>query len=368
MFPTRWQKIQQLLDTIDPKAYSRSRNYLSGKVTRLSPYISRGILSTRKVFLHIQSKGVSWDDAEKLIQELAWRDYFQRVWQQLGDSIFEDIRRPQHPVAHHGISSAIVNAKTGIAAIDKGITALYEIGYMHNHMRMYVAMLACNIAQNHWLAPARWMYAHLLDADWASNALSWQWVAGTFSAKKYVANQENINRYTESEQHNTFLDVTYDALMNIPVPEVLKPHQPFELNTSLPKTSKLSLNPELPLLVYTPYNLSPEWKAEVAANRVLILEPSFFKKYPVTPKVLEFWLELSKNITAIQWFVGDFHELQALYAGEQIYFKEHPTNRHFLGIEEERDWLVPDVEGFYPSFFSYWNKINKRLKREFVQD
>jgi len=31
---------------------------------------------------------------------------------------------------------------------------------------------------------------HLLDGDAASNVCSWQWVAGTFSSKKYFCNQE----------------------------------------------------------------------------------------------------------------------------------------------------------------------------------
>ena len=38
-----------------------------------------------------------------------------------------------------------------------------------------------------------------------SNALSWQWVAGTNSHKKYLANQENINKYCKSNDKNTFL-------------------------------------------------------------------------------------------------------------------------------------------------------------------
>lgn len=59
-------------------------------------------------------------------------------------------------------------------------------------------MLTCTIAQPHWLNPARWMNCHLLDGDLASNMLSWQWVASSFSSKKYYANQENINKYIGS--------------------------------------------------------------------------------------------------------------------------------------------------------------------------
>ncbi|MFM8514514.1 MAG: hypothetical protein ACKOBI_12390, partial [Bacteroidota bacterium] len=34
---------------IDPVAYGRTRNYVDGAVTRLSPYLSRGVLSTSLV-------------------------------------------------------------------------------------------------------------------------------------------------------------------------------------------------------------------------------------------------------------------------------------------------------------------------------
>jgi deoxyribodipyrimidine photo-lyase len=69
---------------------------------------------------------------------------------------------------------------------------------------MYIASLACNVAQSQWRIPAKWMYYHLLDADWASNALSWQWVAGTNSNKKYFANQNNINKYCFTKANEYF--------------------------------------------------------------------------------------------------------------------------------------------------------------------
>jgi deoxyribodipyrimidine photo-lyase len=47
-----------------------------------------------------------------------------------------------------------------------------------------------------WQAGADWFLRHLLDGDPASNHLSWQWVAGTFSAKPYLFNRENLERFT----------------------------------------------------------------------------------------------------------------------------------------------------------------------------
>jgi deoxyribodipyrimidine photo-lyase len=209
MIPTRYEEIVGMLDEIDPIRYATSRNYTDGAVTRLSPYISRGLLSTRQIAKSILNKNYSWQQAECLIKELAWRDYFQQVWRALKNDINLDIKQMQQKVKHHDLPKGILEANTGITSIDTGIQALYEDGYMHNHVRMYVASICCNVAQSHWLTPAKWMYYHLLDADWGSNALSWQWVSGCFSSKKYYANQENINRFTRSNQRQTFLDTDY---------------------------------------------------------------------------------------------------------------------------------------------------------------
>ncbi len=40
-FPTDRASIEARIDAIDPIRYSKSRNYLDGAVTYLSPYISR---------------------------------------------------------------------------------------------------------------------------------------------------------------------------------------------------------------------------------------------------------------------------------------------------------------------------------------
>ena len=109
----------------------------------------------------------------------------------------------QVSVEHRGIPVSVTMGSTGIDGIDDAIRELYRTGYMHNHCRMYTASLTCNIARSHWHQPARWMYYHLLDGDWASNACSWQWVAGANSRKKYYANQQNVNTYTRTCQTGT---------------------------------------------------------------------------------------------------------------------------------------------------------------------
>ncbi len=360
-FPTHLDQILSRVDAIKPVRYGRTRNFITGDVTYLSPYISRGVISTKFVLDRVLQRGINPNEITKFIQELAWRDYWQQLWIAHGEGINKDLKHEQTNVTNHGIPSALVNATTGINAIDTAIQKLYVSGYLHNHVRMYTAAIACNMGGSHWHYPAQWMYYHLLDADWASNALSWQWVAGANSNKKYVANQENINKYCNTSQQQTFVDVPYAAFSNWEIPTELEATQKQEFTTLLPETANPKLDQSKPTLVYNFYNLDPYWHNNLDANRLLLLEPSVFKRYPISSKTLDWTLELAKNIPNIQVFTAEFTALKALVGTGAIHYKEHPLNQEYTGIEESRDWMF-SVTGAYRSFFAFWKKAQKELK------
>ena len=355
-FTTNYASILEKIESIDPIAYGKTRNFIDGDITYLSPYISRGVISTKQLVESVLARGYRVEQIESFIKEFCWRDYFQRVAQV--KNISQDIKQEQVPVINKAIPLSIANANTGIEGIDKAIQDLYQQGYMHNHCRMYTASVVCNIAQSHWHVPAQWMYYHLLDGDWASNACSWQWVAGANSSKKYYANQENINRYTHTNQANTFLDRSYEELATMTVPQALTETIMPQLQSELPQPiAAIQVDDRLPTFVYNYYNLSPSWHANEEGNRILLLEPSFFAEYPVGKNCIDFILGLSKNITGIQLFVGSFEELAKQLNASTIYFKEHPLNKGYTGIEEPRDWIAEKITGYAPSFFSYWKKV-----------
>jgi deoxyribodipyrimidine photo-lyase len=52
------------------------------------------VLTTQQVYAHIKDQHIPWYQAEKLVQELAWRDYWQQLWVAYGDEIFDDLRSP----------------------------------------------------------------------------------------------------------------------------------------------------------------------------------------------------------------------------------------------------------------------------------
>ena len=351
-----YDKIIEKVNGLDPIKYASNRNFINGNVSKLSPYISRGVISTKTIFNQLIKSGYEISQIQKFLQELSWRDYWQKKWQNLVN-IDHDLKNEQSPVISNKFPLEILNYNSTISAIDKGVKELYETGYMHNHLRMYTAAICCNIGQYNWLNPAKWMYYHLLDGDWGSNALSWQWVAGTNSHKKYIANQENINKYCFTKDESTFLDKSYEDLSKYDtVPNELSKEINLEIKCDLPKTETLEINKDIPTIIYTSYNLDSNWKKNTIANRILLIEPSHFNKYPVSKKVMDFILLMAKEINNIQIAVMEFSDLYKIINNkEEIYYKEHPFSNHFMGIKEERDWIFPEIEAS-GSFFTYWKK------------
>ena len=210
-----YQAARNALTKIDPKRYLSTRNYLDGEVTRLSPYLRHGVLSLAEVRNHALGNVRNPRDAAKLINELGWRDYFQRVYRTVGDRIWQDMEPYKTGFAADSYAPALPNdllaGETGEPAIDAFVQELYETGYLHNHARMWLAAYVAHWRRVRWQAGAKWFLTHLLDGDPASNNLSWQWVASTFSHKPYIFNQDNLNKFTRDQYKNSLDQGTFDA-------------------------------------------------------------------------------------------------------------------------------------------------------------
>ncbi|MFN7792125.1 MAG: hypothetical protein ACK5NM_06200, partial [Cyclobacteriaceae bacterium] len=79
-------------------------------------------------------------------------------------------------------------------------------------------------------------------------------------------------------------------------------------------------------------------------------------------------LNLSKNIPNIQLMIGEVSELEQLYVASEVrtkwlISKEHPAFSYYTGQRDARDWLYPEISGYYNSFFSYWKKCEKMIKQ-----
>ncbi len=213
---------RERLRAMDPVAYGRTRNHLDGAVTRLSPYIRHGILTLDEVRNEALARcEESPARVEKFVQELAWRDYWQRVYLRHPERIWNDVEPYKTGFTADDYAPElprdIATGETGVAAIDQFIATLLRTGYLHNHCRMYLAAYVVHWRRIRWQAGARWFLHHLVDGDPASNNLSWQWVASTFGNRPYIFNLDNLRKYSgadinTSARDNAVLDASYEAL------------------------------------------------------------------------------------------------------------------------------------------------------------
>ncbi len=192
---------QKILEKVDPGKYGKTRNFFTGAVTRLSPYLRYGVMSLREVRDFALAKARNDGDATKLVNELGWRDYWQRLYVKLGDDIWKD--QEEYKTGYTATQYApelpedIREGTTGLVCIDSFTHDLRKNGYLHNHARMWMAAYMVHWRRIRWQVGAKFFLEHLLDGDPASNNMSWQWVASTFSHKPYFFNRENLERYTE---------------------------------------------------------------------------------------------------------------------------------------------------------------------------
>jgi deoxyribodipyrimidine photo-lyase len=168
--------------------YGESRDRADLQSTsRLSPYLRHGELSPRQVWTAVVKalvrKGETEEEARrgKFCSELIWREF---ATQQL-------VLHPALPDrARSGVFDAMqwrnearelaawTRGETGEEFVDAGMRELWQTGWMHNRVRMVVASYLVKNLLHDWRAGERWFWDTLVDADLASNAYNWQWVAG----------------------------------------------------------------------------------------------------------------------------------------------------------------------------------------------
>jgi deoxyribodipyrimidine photo-lyase len=71
------------------------------------------------------------------------------------------------------------SGQTGFPIVDAGMRQLRQTGFMHNRVRMIVAMFLTKDLHLDWREGDRWFMQRLLDGEIASNNGGWQWSSGT---------------------------------------------------------------------------------------------------------------------------------------------------------------------------------------------
>ncbi|MES2903879.1 MAG: deoxyribodipyrimidine photo-lyase [Pseudomonadota bacterium] len=147
--------------------------------SRLSPHLHFGEISPATVWHAVSDKRGS---VGTFLGELGWRDYAQNVILQLPD-YGKTNGRPQLDSIEWRTSRADLTAWqkgfTGYPIVDAGMRQLWTSGWMHNRVRMITASFLIKHLLIDWRAGEQWFWDCLVDADYGSNSVNWQWTAGS---------------------------------------------------------------------------------------------------------------------------------------------------------------------------------------------
>jgi len=165
--------------------YDRTRNLPSIEgSSRLSPHLHFGEVSPATIWHRVADAGGSVD---VFLSEIGWRDYAQNVILQFPDYAAKNAREKFDAIPWRDTGSAAVRSdfdawtkgRTGYPIVDAGMRQLWATGWMHNRVRMIAASFLIKHLLIDWREGERWFWDTLVDADYASNAVNWQWVSGT---------------------------------------------------------------------------------------------------------------------------------------------------------------------------------------------
>ncbi|MBC6436965.1 MAG: deoxyribodipyrimidine photo-lyase [Rhodobacteraceae bacterium] len=166
--------------------YAAERDFLDRDAcSGLSENLTYGEVSARLCWhLGAQAMQAGAAGAERFLRELIWRDFAchllyhtphitSRNWRGGWDAF---------PWATGDDSPGLLawkQGRTGVQVIDAAMREMYVTGRMHNRARMLVASYLTKHMMVHWREGAHWFEECLIDWDPASNAMGWQWVAGS---------------------------------------------------------------------------------------------------------------------------------------------------------------------------------------------
>ena len=169
--------------------YSKNRNHpFLDATSRLSPYLALGILSPRRcIYEAIQKNNFELDAGNngicKWVDEIVWREFYRNIMHNFPHvSKNKPFNLSTETIAWRNNQDEIdawKNGKTGFPFIDAAMLQLTQEGWMHNRLRMVVAMFFTKNLLHDWRIGEAHFMNNLIDGDFSSNNGGWQWSAST---------------------------------------------------------------------------------------------------------------------------------------------------------------------------------------------
>ncbi|MFD0793523.1 DASH family cryptochrome [Mucilaginibacter litoreus] len=205
-------------------ALERLQQYLSNNVTKnqpnssgLGPWLAIGCISPRQVYWEVfnHQKEHHLQNADPLMLELLWRDYFRFMFKKHGRQFFQSEgfgTAPDLAANQDELFEQWKSGHTGEPFIDAAMHQLNATGYISNYSRQAVAAFLTKDLQVDWTRGALYFEQKLIDYSPASNWGNWAFIAG-------VGNDTKSNRFfnasksaqSDNDYINTWLPTVDDT-------------------------------------------------------------------------------------------------------------------------------------------------------------
>jgi deoxyribodipyrimidine photo-lyase len=156
--------------------------------SQLSAYLAAGVVSPRQC-LHaaLRSNHGEFETGNEgsvtWINELLWREFYKHVLVGFPRVSRHRAFRPETEALKWRHAPKDLEAwqqgRTGLPIVDAAMRQLLETGWMHNRLRMVVAMYLTKNLLLDWREGERFFMQHLIDGDLAANNGGWQWSSST---------------------------------------------------------------------------------------------------------------------------------------------------------------------------------------------
>ena len=192
-FPKHWtpgeagahDRLMEFLDN-GINLYKDKRDHPDIDATsRLSAHLAFGEISPITIWNRTEAARahgkISDDDADKFLAEVGWRDFSYNLLYHYPDLPQTPLKSEfkNYPWQDDPQKIALwQRGQTGYPIVDAGMRQLWRTGWMHNRIRMVAASFLVKDICANWTHGREWFHETLVDHDAASNAASWQWVAG----------------------------------------------------------------------------------------------------------------------------------------------------------------------------------------------
>lgn len=169
-------------------AYGQERDYPAEDGTsHLSAHLRCGTIGIRTIMAKLKAARSRADKAGRgscdvFLSELIWREFYLQVLANFPQVMRSAFRPEYNALKWSGNQKhfqAWCDGATGYPMVDAAMRCLNATGWMHNRLRMVVAMFLTKDLLLNWQWGERYFMKQLVDGDMAANNGGWQWSAGT---------------------------------------------------------------------------------------------------------------------------------------------------------------------------------------------